>query len=541
MNKIWVGLCFALVALSSCTKNDDQSNKTVFRYNEAANISSLDPAFAKDLANIWACNQIYNGLVRLDEELKVEPAIAKNWIVSEDGLTYIFNLRTDVYFHDDQSFADGKGRRVTANDFVYSFNRIVDPVVASPGLWVFSQVENKTGEYSFEAVNDSVFKIKLNRAFTPFLGILAMQYCSVIPREAVCFYKGNFRETPVGTGPFKLKLWKEGIKMVLVKNENYFEFFQGEKLPFIDAVSITFLADKQSAFLHFIQGKLDFMSGIDASYKDEILTRRGKLKPKYQDKITLISQPYLNTEYLGILVDDTTCNNPLRLKAIRQAINYGFDREKMMKFLRNNIGEPGIKGMIPKGFPSYNDYAGYGYHFNQEKARALLAEAGYPEGEGLETISIVTNAEYLDLCEYIQHSLGEIGIKVDIDVNPPAALRELKAQAKLPFFRASWIADYPDAENYLSMFYSKNFCPYGPNYTHFANEMYDEFYDQALIEVNDDKRFQLYSKMDSLVMEEAPVVILYYDQVLRFIQSNIKGLGSNPINLLDLRKVKKAN
>jgi peptide/nickel transport system substrate-binding protein len=283
------------------------------------------------------------------------------------------------------------------------------------------------------------------------------------------------------------------------------------------------------------------MSGIDASYKDEILTKRGELKPKYQHKIELISQPYLNTEYLGILVDDASLTNPLRIKSIRQAINYGFDRKKMMKYLRNNIGEPGNKGIIPKGFPSYNEQADYGYSYNPEKARKLLIEAGYPNGDGLGSINIATNAEYLDLCEYIQHSLGEIGIQVNINVNPPAALRELKAQAKLPFFRASWIADYPDAENYLSMFYSENFCPSGPNYTHFKNEIFDKLYELALVEADPENRFKLYAKMDSIVMEEAPVVILYYDQVLRFTHTNIKGLGSNPINLLDLRRVKKIN
>lgn len=536
-NGFWIYVL--LLLLIACSSKEEDQSKTVFRYNEAANISSLDPAFARDLANIWACNQLFSGLVRLDEQLNVEPSIARKWTISEDGLTYTFILRKDVFFHDDQSFENGKGRRVNAHDFEYSFNRIVDSKVASPGLWVFSQVDQQEGKYAFKALNDSVFQVKLSQPFTPFIGILAMQYCSVIPHEAVNFYKNDFRENPVGSGPFKFKLWKEGVKMVLVRNENYYEKFSGEKLPFLDAVAITFLADKQAAFLHFVQGKLDFMSGIDASYKDEILTKRGGLKPKYNQKIKLISQPYLNTEYLGVLVTDQDDTNPLRLKKIRQAINFGFDRKKMMKFLRNNIGEPGIKGIIPKGFAVFDEDASYGYDYNPDTARALLAEAGYPNGLGLESINLSTNAEYLDLCEYIQHALGELGIKININVNPPAALRELKAQAKLPFFRASWIADYPDAENYLSMFYSKNFCPAGPNYTHFKNVVFDELYEESLSETNTEKRYQLYKRMDSLVMEEAPVVILYYDQVLRFTQPNIEGLGSNPINLLDLRKVKK--
>jgi len=540
MKKIFLPVVLLGFILISCGTKLDEHGKHVFRYNEAAGISSLDPAFAKDLANIWACNQLFSGLVRLDENLLIEPAIAKKWEISEDGLCYTFTLRNDVFFHSHEVFGN-KARTVNAYDFEYSFNRIVDPELASPGLWVFGQVEKSGGKYAFEALNDSVFRIRLSQPYTPFLGILAMQYCSVVPREAVRFYKEEFRQNPVGTGPFRMKLWKEGVKLVFVKNENYYEQIDGQRLPFLDAVSITFLADKQAAFLHFIQGKLDFMSGIDASYKDEILTKRGSLKPAYQNKIELITQPYLNTEYLGILIDKNNLDNPLRHKMIRQAINYGFDRIKMMKFLRNNIGEPGLKGMIPKGLPSYHQDASYGYNYDPEKARNLLKEAGYTNGKGLPEIVLSTNAEYLDLCEYIQHSLGEIGISIRIEVNPAASLRELKAQAKLPFFRASWIADYPDAENYLSMFYSRNFCPAGPNYTHFNNESFDRLYENALEETNEYRRFKMYSAMDSLVMEEAPVVVLYYDQVLRFVQPNIKDLGSNPVNLLDLRTTKKIN
>ncbi|MCD4773145.1 MAG: hypothetical protein K8R41_07185, partial [Bacteroidales bacterium] len=133
----------------------------------------------------------------------------------------------------------------------------------------------------------------------------------------------------------------------------------------------------------------------------------------------------------------------------------------------------------------------------------------------------------------------EIGFDINIDVNPPGALKEMKAQAKLNFFRSSWIADYPDAENYLSLFYSKNFCPKGPNYTHFSNPEFDYLYEKSQNEINDSIRISLYKKMDNLIMEEAPVVVLFYDQVLRFVQKDVKGLGSNPINLVDLRYVRK--
>ncbi len=539
---IAVGLCL-FIACGNPAK--DKEKRTVFRYNESAGITTLDPAFARDQATIWACNQLYNGLVQLGEDLSIQPCIAKSWGISEDGTTYTFHLRRDVFFHDHELFPGGKGRPVVASDFVYSFNRIVNDKIASPGAWIFNNVANDgQGNWAFQSPNDSTFTLSLKQKFPPFLGLLSMMYCSAVPHELVDKYGKDFRKHPVGTGPFQFKMWKEGVKLVFVKNPNYFEFENGQRLPFLDAVAITFLIDKQSVFLEFIKGKLDFMSGIDASYKDELLTKKGGLNPKYQGKIKLTTQAYLNTEYLGFLMDEANpavASSPVRDKRIRQAINYGFDRRKMMKYLRNNIGTPAINGFIPMGMPSFDSSVVKGYTYDPDKSRQLLAEAGYPNGKGLPEITLTTTSSYLDLCEFIQHQLNEIGFKIKIDVNPPATLREVIAKSKVPFFRGSWIADYPDAENYLSLFYSRNFCPQGPNYTHYYNADFDALYLKARDEVNDSIRYRIYQQMDRILIEDAPVVVLYYDQVLRFMQNNIEGLGSNPLNLLSLKRVKKTN
>lgn len=530
-------LCFA------CHRHrPGDAGKTVFRYNESAGITSLDPAFASNQANIWAVNQLYNGLVQLDDALKVRPCIAKRWEISNDGLIYTFYLRNDVFFQDSPIFKGGKGRKVVASDFVYSFRRIADPKIASPGAWVFGQVKSANGLPEFRAVDDTTLRIFLSAPFPPFPGLLTVQYCSVVPHEAVEQYGADFRRSPVGTGPFRLKMWKEGVKLVLVKNENYFETEGKRRLPFLDAIAVTFIVDKQSAFLEFVKGNLDFMSGIDASYKDELLTRDGNLNPKYRNKISLVTSPYLNTEYLGILVDTgnkLVRTTPLRLLKIRQALNYAFDRKKMMRYLRNNIGIPGVAGMVPPGLPFFDQAKVYGYDYNPERARQLLAEAGFPGGKGLPSITLTTNASYLDLCKYIQSRLNETGFDIKIDVTPPGTLRDMIALSKVNFFRGSWIADYPDAENYLSLFYSPNFCPEGPNYTHFADKDFDLLYRRAAAEANDSIRGRLYMEMDNLVMRQAPVIVLYYDQVLRFTQKNIHGLTPNPLNLLTLKHVRK--
>lgn len=520
--------CWLLISCGEPTLKFNDSQ--VFRYNEHANITTLDPAFAKDLRTIWVTNQLFNGLVQLDDHLEVHPDIASSYTISEDGKTYAFHLRNDVYFHKNKVFGKDSTRVVTAQDFVYSFQRLIDPEVASPGKWVLEFVD------SFTAVDDTTFVIQLKQPFPPFLSILSMKYCAVVPKEAVEYYGTNFRANPVGTGPFQFKLWVENEKLVFRKNPNYYEVDStGQKLPYLEAVSVTFLPDKQSEFLQFVQGNLDFMSSIDASFKDDLLTNDGKLKAHHADKIEMISGPYLNTEYLGVYMD---ADEPsVHSEKIRKAINYGFDRVKMIKYLRNGIGTPAVNGFIPKGLPSFNNMKGYTYQ--PELAKKLVQEYIQESGNTNPTVTISTNSQYVDLCEYIQREVQKTGIEVKVDVMPPSTLRQTKVQGKLSIFRGSWVADYPDAENYLFIFHSKNFSPNGPNYIHYSSKEFDELYETSTKITDNKTRRALYQKMDSMVMASGAIIPLYYDEVVRFTQKNVVGLGINPINFLSLKKVKK--
>jgi len=530
-----------LLFFTSCVSGNRSKEelRTVFRYNEPSGIKTLDPAFARDQAHTWVANLLFNRLVKLDEKLRIVPSVARSWVISPDGLTYTFFLRDDVYFHDNEAF---EKRKVVASDVSYSLLRLTDPEVASPGSWVLQNVALDKGIPSIIALNDSVLTITLKQPFPPFLGILSMQYCSIIPSEAVNYYGPGFRDHPVGTGPFRFKHWSEGEKLILVKNDYYFEEDNGERLPYLDAVSIRFLSDKQAAFLEFIKGNIDFISGIDPAYKDEVLTSKGRLSHKYEDDIYLVTEPFLNTEYLGFMLDEPQGDNtnPLSSREVRKAINLGIDRQKMMHYLRNNIGTPGKYGIIPMGMPAY-DTTCISNEYLPDSALKLLEIAGYPQGRGLETIILHSTSDHLDISKYIQHQLGEIGISLDIEIHPPGTLRDLKADAKLAFFRASWIADYPDEENYLSLFYSRNFTPDGPNYTRYLNPEFDRLYLKSQDYPDDSVRREFYRAMNELIIRDVPVVILYYDQVLRFVRKNVKNLGSNPMNLLDLTRVRVEN
>ena len=514
------------------------NHQQVFTYNQVEGLPTLDPAFTKNQATMWVAHQLFNTLVEVDSNLNIVPSLATRWQISEDRLTYTFYLRPDVFFHDDPLFENGKGRLMTAADVVYSLQRIRDKSTASSGAWIFNNRVDTTD--GFKALNDTTFQLRLLRPFQPILGILSMQYCSIIAKEAVEKYGKDFRSHPVGTGPFIFNFWEEGQALILHKNTRYWQLDEaGARLPYLDAVKITFLDSRATEFLSFQQGDLSFINDIDPSFKDEVLTKLGDLRTDWKNKIVLNKHPYLNTEYLGILVDSQNVlvkNSPLRMKAIRQAINYSIDRKRLMMYMRNSIGTAATAGFVPMGLPSKNAETVKGYDYDPAKARALLKSAGFENGVGLPSIKLITIPIYADIGSFIAKQLEETGIKVQVEVVQKSLLLEQTAKSKALFYRGSWIADYPDAENYMAMFYSKNPAP--PNYTRYNNPAFDVLYNKALQETNDSLRYALYRQMDQMVTDDAPVVPIWYDMAIHMVNKNVQNFRPNALNLLELRRVR---
>lgn len=530
-------LLIVVFVLQAC-KQPTATPKQVFYYNEFSGTATLDPAFAKNQSIMWPVHQLYNTLVEIDSGLNIVPSLATRWEVSEDRRTYTFHLRTDVLFHDDPVFTGGRGRLLNAGDVVYSLRRIMDKTTASSGAWIFNnRVDPANG---FTALDDSTFQLKLIRPFHPILGILSMQYCSIVAKEAVDKYGKEFRRHPVGTGPFRFSSWDEGEAMVLHKNEKYWERdSSGKALPYLDAIKITFFDNKATEFLQFRQGALSFVNDVDPSFKDEILTKTGQLREQWKGKILLKTHPYLNTEYFGILVDPKNPlvkNSPNGIKAVRQAMNYAINRQQLMMYMRNSIGIPAEAGFVPGGLPSRNTELVKGYHFDPARSRELLREAGYPEGKGLPVIRLLTINIYADVASFVARQMEEVGIPVQVEVVQKSLLLEQTAKSQAAFFRGSWIADYPDAENYMAMFYSKNPAP--PNYTRYKNPAFDVLYEKALLENNDSLRYQLYREMDQLVIDDAPVIPIWYDMAFHLVQPGIEGFYPNALNLLELRRTR---
>jgi peptide/nickel transport system substrate-binding protein len=534
---------FSLFLMNCGGEEAVQDSRQVFRFNELGDVTSLDPALAGSFENNWALSQLYNGLVEMDTALEVKPCLAKSWNITDDGMEYTFHLRTDVVFHDNPQFPSGKGRKVTASDFVFSFNRLFDKQISNASTLVDGiDMEFNSETPAIKSLNDSTLVIRLKKPFQPFLGILTMKYFSVVPKEVVQFYKRDFGIHPVGTGPFQLKFWKDKISLVMEKNPHYFKVDEmGVQLPHLDIVSVSFVKDPDAAFIQFMSGDLDMISGIDAINKEKVLEKDGRLKATYSDKIELISEAFLKTDYFGILIDeniDIVKNSPLRIKYLRQAINYGIDREKIVRYRRYNLGTPAT-GFIPPDMHAYDPAKLQGFKYDPDKARELLDMAGFPGGKGLKTIQLTTTASYLDIAEDVASQLNEIGIKVEVDIMPPTAFKTAVAEGKLNVFRKSWICDYPDPENFMTLFYSKHYSPAGANYTHFHNSEFDRYYERCLVEQNDSLRSELFLRMDQIIVNESPVIPLYYDRIVRLVQKSVSGLIIDPTNSINLERVRK--
>lgn len=497
---------FSIALIWGCSTVPNSEDAQVFRYNEPTGIPTLDPAFARDKSTIWAVQQLYEGLVRLDAQNTVVPALASSWSVSEDGLLYTFNLRSTT-FH--------SGRKVLAADVLYSFQRLLDPAVASPGSWVLERVS------SMDAPNDSTVVLELSAPFSSFLSLLTMPYCSVVDPEQA--RSGALATSGGGTGPFQFHVWHYGEKLLFHRNPNYWEKnSDGTPLPLLDGIAISFLPDEQSAFLEFLSERFDMLGNIAPSFKDDIL-QDGVLAEKYSADYRLERSPFLNTEYLVFNADKQIP------RELRWAVNAAIDRELMMRTLRSGAGSAATGGFVPKGLPGHAADAGIA--FDKDSAAAIVA--GF---EVLPELVLTTVANYRDLCEFVQGALSDIGWDIEVNVVPSATLRSEKSSGSLDFFRASWIADYPDAENYLMLFTGQNKAPDGPNYSRYAQEEFDVLFDQLSSETRPQVRERLSIQADEFLMRDAACVPLYYDEVLRVFPKRVHGVQTNALNALLLHR-----
>ncbi|MCC6864819.1 MAG: ABC transporter substrate-binding protein [Ignavibacteria bacterium] len=540
---------------TSCSKKETTDN--IFRYNESQGIENLDPVMCSNYPTGWPLQNMLEGLLEYTKAMNLEPNLASSYTISPEGLTYTFTLRRGVYFHDNPCFPGSKGREVKASDFKYCYQRLCDPRTKTRGSWLFRDKVKGATEYinsiknnynnvneisGIQAPNDTTLVITLVKPFAPFLSILTMQYTFVYPHEAVEYYKDNFGYNPVGTGPFKFVKWEFDQELEMTKNPNYWKLNKaGKSSVYLDGVKVSFIKSSETAFLDFQQGKFNYYEP-SPEVLSQITDDSGNLKPEYADKMELVKQPWLNTVYLGIQLDKNVPGGKNNIlsdnKKLRQAINYAIDRDKIIRYVLKFRGTPGVNGPIPPGMPGYNKEL-KGYYYDVAKAKQLLSEAGYPNGNGLSLKLVVSNDDTQKLIgESVQAQLKDLGIDAQLDFMQASTMRSSQVGGELPFWRGNWGADYFDPENFMALFYSKNHSPAGPNYTHYTNAAADSLYDLAMRLTDFNERAKLYNQMESIVLDDSPMIILYYNQIVYLKSKNLADMYIDGLNTMILKSAK---
>lgn len=562
-----------LFFLSSCG-NDKKEQHTatqakggiylggLMRLNEVEAFKTLNPIAVNEVVGIHIGTQVLEGLVKFNQkDLSIKSAIASRWETSENQMQWTFHLQKNVSFHNDACFPDEKGRMVTANDIKWCFDKLCsadaanaqfdvtfkDRVLGANEAFASSKNGKKIPVQGVKVINDSTIVIELTQPFAGFLNVLAMPGCWIYPQEAATKYGQDLRIHPVGTGPFYIEAIKEGEFVIMKKNTKYYGVDKfGNNLPYLDGVKYTFIREKKAEILEFKSGNLDMVYRLPVEIFHEIMGELSHAKERKTD-FQIISSPAFNTFYLGF-----NCTIPaFENKNVRLAFNYAIDRNKITDFTIQGEGTAASYGMVP--YVEEFEKSGYnfkglkGYNLDVVKAKEYLKKAGYPDGRGFPSVTLQINSGGGDrnilIAEVIQKMIKE-NLNVDININtvPFAEHIEQIAANKTDLFKYSWIADYPDPESFLTLFYGKHLPKNSSeksfiNMFRYHNERFDSLFAASYKEPNKIKRFELLSKAEQMVLDDAPFMPIFYDENFRLEQANVANFPENALNYMDLSDV----
>ena len=486
----------------------------VYRRPLASDPASLDPARTIDVYANTVVNQIFDGLVQFDSHLNPVPAIAGFWEASLDGLTWTFALRQGVKFH--------HGREVTAEDFVYSFTRLLDPAVQSPVANLFKHIRGAEAFRAgttprvegLQALDRYTLQITLQEPYAPFLSILAMVNAKVVPREEVERLGEQFALQPVGSGPFQLLRWERKRQIVL---QAYDAYYEGR--PFLQQIvfEVSSRERAEEDFGRFLKGELE--ETIVPSTKAEEIRDNPVYRP-YSHR----TKPTLHLLYIGF----NTHKEPFTQPKVRQAFNYAINKEVIVQEIRKGSGVI-AKGVLPPGMPGYDpDLVGYDY--NPRRAAQLLAEAGYPGGQGLPVLELwyTSNEQSTPQeLEAYRESLAALGVTVDIHraANWPT-MEKMLAEGRPAMFRLGWHSDIPDPDNF---FFPLLFSRSKTNRTRYHNAQVDQLLEQARRETDYPRRIAIYREVETLVLHDAPWISQHHGVFEYLYQPYVQGVEINAL------------
>jgi oligopeptide transport system substrate-binding protein len=557
-------LVLALVAtsvLTGCAKKQDASER-VLNIVSPAEIKGFDPIMSDDLYSGREIGKIYESLLAyhwLKIPYELIPNLSESMPeVSKDGITYTFKIKKGVLFQDDAAFPNGKGREVEASDFVYSIKRLADSKNQANGWWILDGKLKGLNEWrdknaklpatnydeevvGLKALDKYTLQFQLAKPFPQFLYSLAMGFTAVVPKEVVAKYGKEFLNHPVGTGPYILPKFDQGKRITYTKNPTFREKLYpsdaspelqhllgdaGKKLPLVDKIIVHVMVETQPGWLKFNKGEIDFYSIPKDNFASAI--KDNKLSPELAAKgLKLLISPLLDLTYTGFNFENKLFHNV----KLRRAMSLVFDEAKSNELFYNNTSFS-AQGAIPPGIAGHvKDYKNPYKGPNVEAAKKMLAEAGYPEGKGLPEITydIPDSTTSRQAAEFFQKQMEQIGIKIKIGASPWPEFQAKLKKREVQMYGAAWGADYPDAENFLQLFYGPNSSP-GSNSSNYNNPEFNKQFEAAVKMQDSPERTAMYEKLNKFLAEEVVVIFNMHRQAYTLEQGWLMNYHSSDLN-----------
>ena len=522
-----IGMVFLLFLAAGAAEGGEQGRGTfpggrsiTTHRRPLERVASMDPIHASAVYDSRAVSLVYEPLLEVDYEARpyrLKACACELPEVSSDRLVYTFRLRDGLRFQADPCFPDGKGRLATAEDVVYSLTRLRDPTNASSGMWTMDYVK------SVSTTDVQTVVITLKKPFHVFPWLMAMAYSAVVPHEAVEAYGDKFGQHAVGTGPYRLAEWWRNYRMVFTRDVGWRGWAEVANPAPYEKIEYVVVTDLSTQWLMFLGKELDCLGGVDRNNWDAVVGKDGKLVPALAAQgVRLLAAPTLQVMYGGMNMDDPLLG---KNKKLRQALNCAFDAPAWKKFLNDRV-EP-ADGPLPPGVEGRLETP-FAYAFNVEKAKALLAEAGSPGGSDPKTGKRLVVPIALgradqgarEEVELLQGFYDRVGIRLEPQFMTWAAYLKAVSDGHTTLFMLGWVGDYPDAENFLQLFHSKN-CSPGANHGNYRNPEFDKCYDEAMAAATPEARQAAWTRAQEIVREDCPWIFLYFPKAYSIIWDHV--------------------
>lgn len=538
---------------SEATNTESKSNGNVIRIAELTIPSTIFPHKITNAVEVLIASQIYEGLVRINpKDLNVMPGLAESWEVN--GKTITFHLRKGVKFQSTGEIA-GSDTEITSKDVQFTFELLCSDspenihyqtvcenrIVGAEEFYKASSKKEKTALKGFKVIDAYTFSIELITSPTIFLELLSNPVTGIINEKAYAAKKDN---SHVGAGPFVLdERTSTKTHYALYKNKNYYaKDKDGKSLPYIDSLIIDLLPSSEEALNQFEHGNIDFISSVPGSQVNRIVSeniKSFKNPPKY-----ILEQ---NAEMISSYCLFNAAKAPFNNVKVRQAVNYAIDRNRIIeKVLFGQAYAPAIHGVVPPTFSFYKTNDVKGYDLDVEKAKQLLKEAGYPDGKNFPEVQMIVNSgnsSNNSVAVEIQKQLKtNLNINVTFESVPNAEKFVMQTKGRGNIFGDGWVADYPNPESFLSVFYGRGISKDTskisfPNSARYDNKTFDKYYEAGREATNRDSAATWFFKAEQILMADAPVMPLWYNSNCRLIKNHIKNFYANPLRYYDFLTV----